>query len=150
MCAKVQSHDYDAQSLEVARQVGTGLFMTRIDHLIHDDNVCNSLLDDVVIDFGAKFDVSNVARGADQPCSSDCFTHVMVDNSSRIFPKSVLQADTIIVSCGLAIFERTSWSTQRRHKFSELRGELATAADCDKFLKGFEANYPGVCNGRSV
>ena len=27
--------DYDAQSLEVARQVGTGLFMITIDHLIH-------------------------------------------------------------------------------------------------------------------
>ena len=26
--------DYDKQSLEVARQVGTGLFVIRIDHLI--------------------------------------------------------------------------------------------------------------------
>ena len=29
--------DYDAQSLEVARQVGSGLFRIRIDHLIRDD-----------------------------------------------------------------------------------------------------------------
>ena len=36
--------DDDAQSLEVARQVGTGLFMIRIDHLVYDDYVCNPLL----------------------------------------------------------------------------------------------------------
>ena len=36
--------DYDAQSLEVARQVGTGLFMIRIDHLKYNDDVCNLLL----------------------------------------------------------------------------------------------------------
>ena len=29
--------DYDSQSLEVARQVETGLFMIRIHRLIHDD-----------------------------------------------------------------------------------------------------------------
>ena len=29
--------DYDAQSLEVARQVVSGLFMIRIDHLIYND-----------------------------------------------------------------------------------------------------------------
>ena len=34
---------YDAQSLEVARQVGTELFMIKIDHLIRDDYVCNPL-----------------------------------------------------------------------------------------------------------
>ena len=31
--------DYDAQSLEVARQVRTGLFMIKIDHLICNDCV---------------------------------------------------------------------------------------------------------------
>ena len=54
--------DYDAQSLEVTRQVVTGLFMIRIDHLIHDDYVCNPLLNDLVIDFGDEPDVNNVAR----------------------------------------------------------------------------------------
>ena len=33
--------DYDAQSSEVAPQVGTGLFMIRFDHLIRDDYVCH-------------------------------------------------------------------------------------------------------------
>ena len=40
---------YDAQSLEVARQVGTGLFVIRIDQLIRDDYVCDLLLNDLVI-----------------------------------------------------------------------------------------------------
>ena len=50
------------KSLEVTRQVGTGLFTIRIDHLIHDDYVCNPVLNDLVIDFGDELDVNNVAR----------------------------------------------------------------------------------------
>ena len=71
----------------------------KTDHFVHDDYVCNFLLDDLVIDSGAKLDVNNVARGPDRPCSPD------FDDSRRIFPRSVLQADTIIVSCGLANFK---------------------------------------------
>ena len=56
------------------------------------------------------------------------FTHATVDDSRRMFPRSVLQAHTIIVSCGLANFERTSRSMQLRHIFWGLRDELATAA----------------------
>ena len=140
----------DSQLSEVARQEGTRLFSIRIDHLVHDDHVCNSLLDDLAINSGAKPDVNNVARGTDQPCSPDCSTHAMVDDSRRIFPRSVLQADTIIVSCGPANFERASWSTQRFHESWGPRDELATAADFDKFLGSFEDNYTGVCDGRSV
>ena len=43
--------DYDAQSLEGVRQVGTGLFMIEIDHLTYNDYLCNSLVNDLVIDF---------------------------------------------------------------------------------------------------
>ena len=58
-------------------------------------NVCNPLLDDLVIDSGTQSDVNNGARGPDQPRSHDCSTHVTVDDSRRICPRSVLQADTI-------------------------------------------------------
>ena len=102
----------DSQPSEVARQAGFRLFTIWIDHIVHDDHVCNFLLDDLVIDSGAKNDVKNVARGPDQPCSHDGSTHAIVGDSRRKFPRSVLQADAIIVSCGLANFERTSWSTQ--------------------------------------
>ena len=74
----------------------------------------------------------------------------MVDDSRRKFPRSLLQADTIVVSCGLANFECTSWSTQRCHKFWGLRDELGTTADYDKFLESSEDNFPGVSDGRSV
>ena len=77
--------DYEAQSLEVARQVGTGLFMIRMDHSIRDDYVCNPLLNDLVIDFGDDLDVNNVARDSDQSNSSDCFTHAMVNARCREF-----------------------------------------------------------------
>ena len=108
--------DYDAQSLEVAGQAGAGLLMIRIDHLIRDDYVCNPLLSDLVIDLGDELDVNNVARDSDRSNSSDYFTHAMINAHCREFPRSVLQADTIVVSCGPANFERTSWSTQRCHK----------------------------------
>ena len=115
--------DYDSQPLEVARQPGTRLSTIRIDHFKHDAFVCNLPLDDLVIDSGA------------QP-------HAMVLDSRRIFPRSVLQADTIVVSCGLANFECTSWSTQCCHKYWGLRDELATAANHDKFLESSEDNDP--------
>ena len=115
---------YDAQSLEVARHVGTGLLMIWIDHLIRDDYVSNPLLNDLVVDFDDELGVKSVARGSDQSNSSDCFTHAMVNVRSREFPRSLRQAVTIIVSCGLANFERTSWSTQRRHEFSRSHEEL--------------------------
>ena len=86
-----------------------------LEHSVRDDYVCNILLDDFVISSGTKLDVDNVARVLDQQLSLDCFTHAMIDDS-RMFPRSVLQADTIIVSCGLAKFERISLSMQRYHK----------------------------------
>ena len=36
--------DYEAQSLEVARLVGLGLFMIWIDHMIYDDQILSSTL----------------------------------------------------------------------------------------------------------
>ena len=42
---------FQLQPLEVARQVGIGLFMFWIDHLIRDDYASNPLLNDLHIDF---------------------------------------------------------------------------------------------------
>ena len=73
----------------------------------------------------------------------------MVNARCRECP-SVLQAETIVVSCGLANFERTSWSTQRRPKFWGCHDELETEANYDMFVDSFEDNYIGVCKGRST
>ena len=99
--------DYDAQSLDVARQVGTGLFMIRID-LIYNDYVCNPYLNDLVIDLDDEPGIDSSARDSDQSNSPDCFTHAMVNVRGCEIPRNVLQADTILVSCGLANFERSS------------------------------------------
>ena len=58
--------DYDAQSLEVARQVVTGLFMLRIVHLIFNDYVCNPLLNDLVIEIDDDLGIDSTARDSDQ------------------------------------------------------------------------------------
>ena len=52
---------HDAQSLEVARQVGTGLFMIRIDHSIYNGYVCNLLVNDLVIDPDDEFGIDSTA-----------------------------------------------------------------------------------------
>ena len=65
--------DYDAQTLEVARQVGTGLFMIRIDHLICDDCASNPLLNDLVIDFDDELGVNSAAQDSDQSKFSRLF-----------------------------------------------------------------------------
>ena len=142
--------DCDAQSLEVARQVGTGLFMSRIDHLIYNRYVCNPLLNDVVIDFDEGPGVDSAARDSDPSKFPDCSTHAMVTVRGCEIPRNVRQADTMVVSCGLGNFEQSSWSTHRRHEFWGTHEELHTKEDYAKFVRNFKDNYPGMCDGRSI
>ena len=58
--------DYDAQSLEVVRQIGTGLFLFGIYHLIYNNYVCKPLLNDRVIDFDDELGIDSTARDSDQ------------------------------------------------------------------------------------
>ena len=74
----------------------------------------------------------------------------MVNVRGCEIPRNVLQADTIVVSCGLANFEQSSWSTHRRHEFWGTREELHTKKDYDNFVRSFKDNYPGMCDGRSM
>ena len=62
----------------------------------------------------------------------------------------MLQADTIVLSCGLANFQRISSSTQRRHKFWGCHDEQKTEADFDMFVDSCQENYPRMCIGRSI
>ena len=142
--------DYDAQSLAVARQVGTSPFVIRIDHLIYNDYVCNPLLNDLVIDFDDEPGVDSPARDSDQSKFFGCATHAIVNVRCCEIPRSVLQADTIVVSCGLANFAQSSWSAHRRHEFWGTHEELDTKEDYDKFVRNFTDNYPEMCDGRSI
>ena len=65
-------------------------------------------------------------------------------------PRNVLQADTIVVSCGLANFEQSSLSTHRRHEFWETHEELRTEEDYDKFVRSFKDNYTGMYKESSM
>ena len=142
--------DYDAQSLEVARQVVIGLFMIRIDHVIRDDYTSNPLLDDFVIDFDDELGVYNVARDSDHSKSPDCVTHAMVNVRCRKLPRSVLQADTIVVNCGLANFERTSWSTQRRREFWDLSKNWTQGQTTTILFAVLKTTTLKCANGRSM
>ena len=74
-------------------------------------------MNDLVIDLDDEPGIDSTARDSDQSNFSDCFTHAMVNVRSCEIPRNVLQADTIVVSCGLANFEQSSLSTHRRHEF---------------------------------
>ena len=141
---------YEAQSLEVVRQVGTGLFMIRNDHLIYNDYVRNPLLDALIIDVDDETGIDSTARDSDQTNSVDCFTHAMVNVRGCEIPRNVLQADTSVVSCGLANFKQSSWSTHRRHEFLGTHEELRAKEDYDKFVRSFKDNNPGICKDRSM
>ena len=116
----------DAQSLDVARHVVTGLIMSRIDHRMYNDYVRNPILNDLVIDFDDEPGIDSTARDSDQSNFPDCSTHAMVNVRGFEVPRNVLQADTFVVRCGLAIFEQSSWSTHRRHEFWGTHEELCT------------------------
>ena len=62
----------------------------------------------------------------------------------------MLQAATIVVSCGLANFEPSPWSTYRRHEVWRTHGELRTKEDSGKFVHSFKDNYPEMCKDRSI
>ena len=79
----------------------------------------------------------------------DCFTRAMVNVRGCEIPRKVIQAATIVVSCGLANFAQSSWSTHRRHEFWGMEKELHTKEDNDKFVRSFKDNYLVMCQGRS-
>ena len=54
------------------------------------------------------------------------------------------------MSCGLANFEQSSWSTHRRHEFLGTHEEQRTNEDYDKFVRSFKDSYTGMCKGRSI
>ena len=124
--------------------------MIRIDHLIYNAYVCNPLLNDLVIDFDDEPGIDSAARASDQTNFPDCFTHAMVNVRSCEIPRNVLQADTIVVSGGLANFEQSSWSRHRRHEFWGTHEELHTKKDYDKFVRSLKDNDPGMSDGRST
>ena len=92
--------------------------------------MCNPLLNDLVIDFDDEPGVDSAARDSDQSNSPDCFTHAIVNVRSCEIPRNMLQADTIVVSFGLANFEQSSSSTHRRLEFWGTHEELHTLWWC--------------------
>ena len=90
------------------KRITTGLFAVFEDEYPGMCNDCasNPLLNVLVIDFDDELGVYSAARDSDQSNSPDCFfAHAMVNVRGCEIPRSVLQADTIFASCGLANFE---------------------------------------------
>ena len=119
----VHSHEISEKThplfVSQARQAKLGMTKRVRDGsiLINNDFVRNTLLNDLVIDFDDELGIDSTARDSRQLNFPDCFTHAMVNVRGCEIPRHVLQADTIVVNCGLANFEQSSWSTHRRHEF---------------------------------
>ena len=120
--------------------------MIWVDHLMCNDNVGNHLLNDLVVNVDDdEPGINRTARDSDQSNFPDCFNVRGCE-----IPRNLLQADTIVVSCALANFEQSSWSTHRRHESLGTHEEFSTREDYDKFVRSFKDNYPGMCDGRST
>ena len=93
--------DYENQGLEVARQARTGLFMVRIDHLLVEQYLplpeqLRSLL----------LEQPDTIESSDDDDLYDSHSYVASRRpKTRKFPMATLEANTVIVSCGMLNFE---------------------------------------------
>ena len=71
----------------------------------------------LAIFFSSQFELVDLIFHVEQ--IPDCLTRAVVNVRGCDIPRNVLQADTVVVSCGLANFEQSSWSQHRRHEFWE-------------------------------
>ena len=69
--------------------------------------MCNPLLNDLFIDSDDEPGIDSTTRHSDRSSFPDCFAHAMVNVRGCEIPRNVFQADTIVVSCGLANFEQS-------------------------------------------
>ena len=100
-------NDYDPQSLEVARQLETESILLGL--------TIRYMTITCVTFFWTILSLIFMAQASRVP---PIVPHMRwIGDGCRVLPRSVLQADTIIVICGQQFFERTSWSTQRTRKF---------------------------------
>ena len=61
-----------------------------------------------------------------------------------------MATDSIVASCGLANFERTSSATRVSEQFGDGFAELYSMQNCDRFPDSFVTNCPQLRTGRTV
>ena len=121
--------------------------MIRIDHLIFQDFSTNPVLSDMILDVD---NLSTCHR------SGNLTADVQRDHASLIkgsmvsaFPRDVPWRRTaswsLVVTCGFANFERTSFATRVSERFGDGFAELYSMQDYDKFADSLAANDPQVC-----
>ena len=120
--------DNDAQSLEVARQVGTGCSWLG-------STIWNATTMRVIF-YWMTLSLT---------LAMHLFLTMLLEiQAIRILPiashmRSMFAVANFRGVCSrLANVERTSWSTQRHHEFLESHEESDTGADCEKFVHSFE------------
>ena len=114
--------DYNGQHVEVVRQKRTGLFMIRIDHLIMDpaNDGCPDrapeALKNLILSKEPEKDNSDVESG-----STTSVEHESAFMAATA-PAGLLEADCFAVSCGLANFEESGYSTGASHTVQNMLG----------------------------
>ena len=128
--------DYGGQRQQVARQAGSGSFAIRIDHLISQDFSTNPVLSVLILDednFSTRHRSGNLAADVqvrDHASKGECF-------SSWCAATCVVAADSIVISCGLTHFERTSFANRGGERCGDGFAELCTMQQHDKFAHSF-------------
>ena len=107
--------DYEDQGLEVARQIRTGLFMVRIDHLLVEQILplpeqLRCLL----------LEQPDVIESSDEDDNYDSHGYVASSRpKARKFPTATLEANTVIMSCGMLNFEASAYSKGSSKEFHD-------------------------------
>ena len=172
--------DYSDQNLEVVRQAKTGLFMVRMDHLArkhfekNDNKLMRSVCDDRPWNYEDNCPQQTEASpnrtqdkdwwGLHGPQLLEACGYVATPSQTKSqkhgkpFPKHILEAKTVVVSCGMTNFEDSNYSNGKSNEFAEWnrgyrieRGHLNRYPEGkEKFLRSFKTNFPELCHDRNI
>ena len=153
--------DYDNQELEVARQIRTGLLMVRIDHL-DSERFRSDDMQGLLLDYPEFVDSSDDDDNNDSENDNVSFAAAKKIPPKK-FPKETLEAETIIVSCGITNFEQSAYSLRKSTEFGKWlnpKGGSRPSTEPgildsrngarERFRKSFSENFPDLVKGREV
>ena len=153
--------DYEDANLEVVRDINSGLFLIRIDHLVQSMYGKHDGFSEMLIDPDQDFLPSASEEESQENKVHVGYPAVEIQPRTYGFEPSYLNAPTFVVTCGAMTFENTGLSMGLSKEFQESLGEIPKGRkrpniDFDShahrlaFMNSFSANYPELVKDRNI
>ena len=153
--------DYEDANLEVARDINSGLFLIRIDHLVQSMYGKHDGFSKMLIDPDQDFLPSASEEESQENKVHVGYPAVEIQPRTYGFEPSYLNAPTFVVTCGAMTFENTGLSMGASNEFQESLGEIPRGrkrphigfdshAHRLAFTNSFSANYPELVKDRNI